>query len=231
MRLHRFYVSQPLGEEVVIDDVSLGNQWMNVFRYSVGDFVILFNGEGYDFTYLLASLSKKSSSLIRTKQSPSYMPKHQISLCLSLIKKDLFELAVQKATELGVTRIIPIVSSHSQIRNISHDRLQKIVIEASEQCGRGDIPTIAPTTDLRKTLEGLTDKEYPVLLQMGGTPLYEVHKKKVDKEVVLFIGPEGGWSKEDLTLMEDMKVKSYSLGETVLRAETAAIVAVAVLNL
>ncbi len=231
MRLHRFYVSQPLGEEVVIDDVSLGNQWMNVFRYSVGDFAILFNGDGYDYTFSLASLSKKSCSLIRTKQSPSYMPKRQITLCLSLIKKDLFELAVQKATELGVTHIIPIVSTHSQIKNISHDRLQKIVIEASEQCGRGDIPTIAPTSDLHTTLINLTNTQCPVLLQIGGTPLYEVHKKRGDKEVVLFIGPEGGWSKEDIILLETMRIPAYSLGETTLRAETAAIVAVAVLNL
>lgn len=231
MRLHRFYVSQPLGEEVVINDVSLGNQWMNVFRYSIGDFVILFNGDGYDYTYSLLSLSKKSCSLIRTKQSSYYGKKRALTLCLSLIKKDLFELAVQKATELGVTRIIPIVSTHSQIKNISHERLQKIVIEASEQCGRGDIPIIAATTDLHTTLYELTDTEYPVLLQMGGTPLYDVHTKKGGKEVVLFIGPEGGWSKEDITLMKDMGIPNYSLGETVLRAETAAIVAVAVLNL
>ena len=119
MRLHRFYVLQPLGEEVVIDDVSLINQWTKVFRYQEGNFVVLFNGDGYDYHYSLTSVTKKTCVLTRTKQTPSYIPKQKITLCLPVIKKDNFELAVQKATELGVTKIIPILSEHSEKKNLS----------------------------------------------------------------------------------------------------------------
>ena len=102
MRLHRFYVSQPLGEEVVIDDVSLVKQWIHVFRYAPGDFVILFNGDGYDHHYSLVTTTKTSCSLIRTKQFPSYIPKQQLTLCLSLIKKMLLNLLYKKQLNLAL---------------------------------------------------------------------------------------------------------------------------------
>ena len=231
MRLHRFYVSQPLGEEVVIDDVSLVKQWIHVFRYAPGDFAILFNGDGYDHLYSLVTTSKTSCSLIRTKQSPSYIPKQQLTLCLSLIKKDAFELAVQKATELGVTRIIPMISTRSQIQNISDSRLTKIAIEASEQCGRGDIPVLLPPTDISTILNDLTDSQLPLCINMGGTPLCDMTHVTSSKELLIFIGPEGGWSSDVLETMKSSGIESYSLGATVLRAETAAIVAVAVLSI
>ena len=144
MRLHRFYVSQPLGEEVVIEDSLTIKQWLKVFRYDVGDFVILFNGDGYDYSYSLQTITKQSCTLARKKHDVSYLPTKKITLCLSLIKKDNFELVVQKATELGVSTIIPIITSRSEKKNLSFERLEKIVREASEQCGRGDIPMIKP---------------------------------------------------------------------------------------
>ena len=232
MRLHRFYVSQPLGEEVVIDDVSQVFQWTNVFRYTEGDFVILFNGDGNDCSYSLKNISKKSCTLTRTKQDVSYIPTKKITLCLSLIKKDNFELVVQKATELGVTTIIPVLSSRSEKKNLSYERLEKIAKEAGEQCGRGDIPVIKTIVTLKEALGTLTDQHYPLVLSMGGVPLLTAKDTfNEDKELMLFIGPEGGFSSEDMNYFKECLVAEYSLGKTVLRAETAAIVAVALLSL
>ena len=225
MRLHRFCVSQPLGEEVVIEDVSLVHQWTNVFRYRQGDFVILFNGNGHDYRYLLKEITKTSCYLALVETTSSYIPSQKISLCLSIIKKDNFELATQKATELGVTSIIPILSSRSEKKNLSLDRLKKIVIEASEQCGRGDIPFISPIITLEEALASITPHQHGVVLNMGGTSFATAKNDIKNKETVLFVGPEGGWSDEDLLLIRKRGVQEYSLGESVLRAETAAIAA------
>jgi 16S rRNA (uracil1498-N3)-methyltransferase len=219
MRLHRFYVLQPLGEEVVIDDVSLISQWTKVFRYQEGDFVVLFNGDGYDNCYSLDTITKKSCSLTRTKQSPSYIPQQRITLCLSLIKKDNFELAVQKATELGVTNVIPVLSSRSEKKNLSFERLGKIAIEASE------------LQDLSSVLLSLTENQTAIYFDMDTEALLSKKEELKNKDLFVFIGPEGGWGPEDLALMNQYSVSGYSLGKTVLRAETAAIAACSLLTI
>ena len=117
MRLHRFYVEQPLGEEVVIDDVSTIKQWAKVFRYSQGDFVILFNGDGKDYHYVLEVLTQKECTLARVKSASAYIPSKKTYLYLSIIKKDNFEMVVEKASELGVTDIVPIISRFTEKKN------------------------------------------------------------------------------------------------------------------
>ena len=227
MRLHRFYVSQPLGEEVVIADVSLVKQWSKVFRYKKGDFVVLFNGDGHDVTYCIDTLSANSSVLVKTKSSPSYIPHKKLTLYLSVIKKDNFELVVQKATELGVTSIVPIISERSEKKNLSDERLNKIALEASEQCGRGDIPTISPIITLFEALKNIDSNNVTFVLQMGGVSLHAARTQQRNTEmspISLFIGPEGGWSEKEENLFKERGLVSVSLGATVLRAETAAIV-------
>lgn len=225
MRLHRFYVSQPLGEEVVIDNVSLVSQWTKVFRYTPGDFVILFNGDGNEHHYSLNTISKNACTLTRTKSESSKIPLKKITLYLSLIKKDNFELAAQKATELGVAQIVPVLSERSEKKNLSLDRLEKITIEASEQCGRGDIPTLSPIITLEEALSSLPKISHAVYFDINGGELRNLIANH--EELDIFIGPEGGWGELDLNLFKKHTIQSASLGENVLRAETAAIVACA----
>jgi 16S rRNA (uracil1498-N3)-methyltransferase len=227
MRLHRFYVSQPLGEEVVIENVSLVSQLTKVFRYTHGDLLILFNGDGYDYCYSIEDYTKKSVTLIHTETTPSYIPHQKITLCLSVIKKDNVELVVQKTTELGVTTIIPILTSRSEKKNISHERLLKIASESAEQCGRGDVPHISPVISLKKSLENITPEQEAFFFNMNGAPFSSVKTFFKHKELVFFIGPEGGFSEEDISLMKQHGLRGCSLGKTILRAETAAITCIA----
>ena len=232
MRLHRFYVSQPLGEEVVIADVSIVKQWSKVFRYKKGDFVILFNGNGDDVTYNIDNISNTSCSLILKNRTPSYIPSKNITLYLSIIKKDNFELVVQKATEIGVTSIIPILSKHSEKKSLNAERLNKTAIEASEQCGRGDIPTILPIVSLKDALSIELPDEVSYVLQMSGTPVSNIDIQKnikQNKSIAFFVGPEGGWSEDEEKLFKNKKIESISIGKTTLRAETAAVVGCALL--
>ena len=228
MRLHRFYVLQPLGEEVVISDSSVLKQWKNVFKYTPGVFVALFNGDGCDYVYSIESISSKECTLTLTKHSPVYMPKKKVTLYLSVIKKDNFELVAQKATELGVTKIVPILSARSEKKNLNDERLQKIAVEASEQCGRGDVPEIAPIVKLEQAINSLNSNETTLVLQMGGLSFNEESLKEklsTSNSINLFIGPEGGWDPLEEDLFTKHEVALVSLGNTVLRAETAAIVA------
>lgn len=228
MRLHRFYVSQPLGEDVVIDDVSIINQWLKVFRYKKSDLVILFNGSGFDTTYLISSISLKECTLTKKESTPSYSPHKKVRLFLSLIKKDLFELAVQKATEIGVTDVVPVISERSLDKNLNEERLRKITIESAEQCLRGDIPSISKTITCSNAIESISPTDISIYLDKDGIPYKDlVLQKKIhtSNSINLFIGPEGGWTDKEINTFNDNAITCVSLGDTTLRAETAAIVA------
>ena len=233
MRLHRFYVTQPLGEEVVIDNVSLIKQWAKVFRYKKGDFVILFNGEALDVTFSINVISNKICTFTRNGSVISYIPKKKIVLYLCIIKKDNFDLVVQKVTELGVSLIVPVISERSEKKDINFDRLLRIITEASEQCGRGDIPTLAPVISLVSAVEDGLSNDASFVLQMDGEDIFTT---TIQKEIAtrnsfsFFVGPEGGWTDTEMKLFKEKGIIGVSLGKTTLRAETAAIVGTAFLS-
>jgi 16S rRNA (uracil1498-N3)-methyltransferase len=234
MRLHRFYVSQPLGEEVVIENSLTIKQWLKVFRYEVGDFVILFNGDGYDYTYSLVTTSPSSCMLSLSDKREVTLTSRKSFLFLSVIKKDLFELVTEKATEAGITDIVPLVTEHTEKKNLNTERLHTIIKEATEQCGRNDLPTLhEPTTfaDSFSFLKGNNiTPENTYVTTLFGAPLRDVLQKRISSEhsnqaspIAFFVGPEGGWSDGEEKAIKDSGVTSVSLGTTVLRAETAGI--------
>ncbi len=177
----------------------------------------------------------------------------EVSLYLSLIKKSNFELAVEKCTEIGVTEIYPIISersdpSHSawagQEKNIL--RLNKIVKEASEQSGRLILPTVFPIMSLEQAVSQVIKegKEGVVFHTVSDSndspkniPTNSLHLKKTNhsescpndfgRAICLFVGPEGGWTEKEMNLFKQNNFQIKSLGINILRAETAAIIAVA----
>lgn len=231
MRLHRFYVSQPLGEEVVIDDVSTIKQWLKVFRYTQGDFVILFNGDHNDYTYSLREASLQTCLLTLVQKTPLHVPARRSFLFLAVIKKDLFELVVEKATECGVTDIVPLITTHTEKKNLNTDRLQTIIKEASEQSGRGSLLllhetcTLSEALDMTKALRIAPTNTFATTL--FGKKIQSILKERLSllekMDTAFLVGPEGGWSHEEEHLFEKENLNRISLGETVLRAETAGI--------
>lgn len=234
MRLHRFYVEQSLGEVIVIQRKELLEQWSKVLRYKRGSQVIIFNGEGVDVTYVLDTISPSEVTLLAQSRTPAYIPIRKVCLCVSIVKKDTFELITQKATELGVTTIIPILSDRSEKKNINIERLATIVREGSEQCGRGDIPTVLEIHSLEKALLYTENSTHSFVCDTFGTtlPLQEALASiSKNSDIALFIGPEGGWTDAEREHFIAHHVQPVSLGKTVLRAETAAIVACAYTSL
>jgi len=244
MRLHRFYIEEklrdlPAGRQVQIFDEAILHQMKNVFRLEVGDKVIFFDGQekerGKDYECNIELLSKKEGKFIVEKINENFIPERKVTLYISLIKKENFELTIEKATELGVSKIVPIITERVQKKNIDLDRCRRIIKEASEQCGRGDLPEIIEPMNLEEIFT--EDVSNLIAFDMSGEnfktyQLINLPRRQAGlKTYQLLIGPEGGWSDEELNIFKDKKIKMYSLGNTVLRAETAAIVASAfVLN-
>ena len=196
-----------------------------------GDEAVLFDGSGSDHKAVIVNFFDDDGVVFRLGETfPSrFMPARKIYLCAAVVKKDNFELIVEKATELGVTDIIPVLAEHSEKKSLNMERLNKIAIEASEQSGRGDVPAVHPIVDLKQAIDDLK--------KVKGLKLVAFHAEgdasnrsdlSGNVPLALFVGPEGGWSPEEITLFHKENVDIVCLGSQVLRAETAVIAALSV---
>jgi len=194
--------------------------------------------------------SKDKSPKTPKKESVSEIEqsKTRVTLLLALIKNDNFDLVLQKATELGVSEVVPIITERTIKKDINMVRSQRILVEASEQCGRSDVPVINPIkklADAVRELSSVVGGEGRVsgkaengadkgsvgvfVCNQNGLNINDVLKKKNSyTDLIFLIGPEGGWSPKEIKLFEDSKIKSVKINQNVLRAETAAIALLAV---
>ena len=148
---------------------------------------------------------------------------------MAMIKKDNFEWVAQKATELGVTNIIPLLCEHSEKRKLNMDRMRTIAIEASEQSGRGDIPVIHDPIKIGDVLQSGMLPQEKVLFHPDGIPFDQYKHGTLASSVALFVGPEGGFSDKEIALCKIYNMPVVTLGKQILRAETAGIAVSALL--
>jgi 16S rRNA (uracil1498-N3)-methyltransferase len=222
MRLHRFFVQQEIGDQdsVVIRDSDFFHQIKNVFRFTTGGQIILFDNSGYEYHTLIASLEKGevNCSIVSRKTSKGE-PARELHLFCSIIKKDKFEWILEKGTELGVSRFVPLLSDRSEKKDLNMERAQKILIESAEQSGRTMVPMIAPIMNF----EGALATDFPCFAFHPKADVFTVEHAGKISPLGIFIGPEGGWTERELFLFKKHNIKIYSLGAQVLRAETAAV--------
>ena len=223
MRLHRFFVEEDIpaeGEFSVVNETLL-NQWRNVLRMEDGNNVILFSGDGSESLCSFVSLTKKSAIVKVIERKQGLKPSRDVTLYMALIKKDNFELVLEKATELGVTRIVPVQASRSEKKGVNYERAEKILREAAEQSGRATIPTMGEIIDIDKVpSEGLV-----VFDPRGEISSHDFFAKNTTTPVSVFIGPEGGFTDAEMELFRARNIPVVSTGTQILRAETGAIVA------
>ncbi|MCH5160877.1 MAG: 16S rRNA (uracil(1498)-N(3))-methyltransferase [Clostridiales bacterium] len=199
-------------------------------RVRVGDYITVFDGKGVECSCKVTSVNKDKTCLeiIDTRENVGET-KTEYSLYLSVIKQDRFELAVQKATELGVSNIIPVYSSYTQrVGNLNIDRLHKIAISACEQCGRSKVPTIEQPIEFDELLERTkhTHMIFPWEREMHGSLMEAIDNSK---SVSVFVGPEGGITEQEKIALVNAGAHSVTLGPRILRAETAAITTLSVI--
>lgn len=233
MKLHRFFIEQPLGEEIVVKEKKLIHQWNNVLKFKKGESLILFNSShNKDYTYSIVTITKNEANLHLQDEDSNLNQKEEenaVNLCISLIKKDNLDLILQKCTELGVSEYTPLISDRVEKKNISSwnkERGEKIIIEAVEQSGWGNIPKINDPIKLEDLLKNLDNKggiENVIVMDISDNKKDTFNYKKETKKYLL-VGPEGGWTEEERELFRKYKLNTLSFGKNVLRAETAAIV-------
>ncbi len=221
MRVHRFYTPQlELKKDFWLHDEALLWQWNRVLRFSEGQELVLFDGQQTDRLYRVAKITNKEAHLTLVTEIERNLPKQHVYLFWSLLKKDNNELILQKATELGVTNFVPLITDRTIKKDFNHERAQKIVSEAAEQCWRSDIPSVREPVHIKKALAEYDDVKIYVCHQGN-------QKITLDSEskIGFVIGPEGGWSSDELQFFANNDYQSIGLGDFTLRAETAAIIA------
>jgi 16S rRNA (uracil1498-N3)-methyltransferase len=230
MRLHRFFINQNIGQSqfVTVPSVELLHQLQHVFRFDIGTNVILNDGSEFDHLSSIESFGKDSVTFSILKSVKNInVPSREVYLFVSLTKKDTFEWVIQKASEIGVSRIIPIISERSEKKSINFERAKKIIIEASEQSGRAVLPRLYEVMTLDSALS-----QYDIPCVTLHTEAEQYTDKDFGTGVVgAYIGPEGGWSDRELEMFRNKNIKIVSLGKTVLRSETACIAILALLLL
>lgn len=226
MKLNRFFTEEKIGENksIVISRSTLVNQLKNVFRLVKDDEVVLFDNSGFDYRVSIESYGNDTVSFnVKEVSQNMVVPLRETYLFVSLVKKDNFEWISQKATELGVSHIIPLVSERTEKKDINIERVKKIIAEAAEQSGRGTLPILYEVTTLDSALS-----TYGHIKSIAWHTLApKFVSQDVDDSIGAYIGPEGGWSPAEIDLFKGHGVKTKSLGPQVLRSETAVIAVLA----
>ena len=223
MRFHRFYTDIPISSDTFdVNNKDLIHQWRSVFRYNVGGQVIMFDGSGTDYFCMISSLRPTGATLmVVSKKVIDFSTRKNLWLCVGLIKKDNFELVVEKAVELGVSHIVPIICERSEKRKLNFERLKKIIIESTEQSGRGDLLSVEKIMTTQEVLDtGILPQE-KVVMHPSGISFKQYKDSTNQFSFGVFVGPEGGFSDKEIALFKKYNMPVVSLGTQILRAETA----------
>jgi len=204
----------------------------DVLRFRGGEEIRVFDGAGREFFCTVENISKKETSLNIIAETAPAAPESDLDLTLAvaLLKGEKFDLVVQKAVELGVTKLVPLNTRRADVKpteaSRKQERWQKIVLEASKQTGRARLmQTEMPVAfeEFIKTAEGAR----LLFAERGGAPFSAV---KADKKITALVGSEGGWETSEIEFAAARGFQIITLAGRILRAETAAIAVSAILQ-
>jgi 16S rRNA (uracil1498-N3)-methyltransferase len=213
-----------------------------VLRLRPGDRVHVFNGVGKEFDCSIEESRKDSARLkVLTEVIPARPESPlQMTLALALLKSDKFDLVVQKATELGVISIVPVATRLADVRlrddsdsNKRVIRWQRIALEASKQSGRALVPEVVQPSSFAKLVQGADfSGEQRLMFSERDGQLLEMNDNVngEQRRITALVGPEGGWTDEELSMARESNWRVVTLGGRTLRAETAAITVVVLLQ-
>lgn len=238
MPISRIYQATALavGKKCRLDDKA-SHHLARVLRAAAGDELILFNGAGGEYAAIITHIDKKGVEVEMTSFSPREV-ESPIELCLAqgIARGEKMDFIIQKAVELGVTRIVPLLTERCNVR-LDQEREEKriqhwqsVIISACEQSGRNRLPMITPPITMEKWLPAIkADKKF--VLSPHVTEKLHPEKCRDRTSMVVLIGPEGGLSDQEVAMAVSYGFTAIHLGPRVMRTETAGVAALAVLQM
>jgi 16S rRNA (uracil1498-N3)-methyltransferase len=239
--MNRFFISQSdiRGDEVVLGGEQ-AHQIRNVLRIKPSERIIVLDNTGFEYEVIITDVGKeKTVGRIESRRAGAAEPQVRLILYQSLLARDKFELVLQKCTEVGVSQFVPVITQRSLVRDADAvtskklTRWRRIITEAAEQSHRSRIPDLSLPVQFEEALSQwnafdrcliASPQEQQMSMQKalsGG--------KQNPQTIALLIGPEGGFAEQEVSLAVEAGAKPVSLGPRILRTETAAIVAAALI--
>ncbi len=234
MQRHRFF-APPVSsfDSSIILDPDESHHLSRVLRLLPGAIVYSFDGKGAEYECEVKRVSKEHTELsIIARLSNEVESSLQLTLGQALVKGDKFDWIVQKATELGVTRLVPLLTEHSEFkkaegREARLQRWRRIALEATKQCGRRHLIEISEVQSFAQFCTPKADGLRLIFSERKGQPIAGIERAIA---VTIAIGPEGGWGEQELLQAEASGFIPIHLGNRILRTETAAVAAVAIVQ-
>jgi len=227
MKLHRFIGKYSLHKkQIEISDINIINQIKNVLRLKMGDDFIICDGKENEAMVKILDITKEQIIVNTIEMKERKDINKKVSLYLAILKKENFELAIQKAVEIGINEIHPIITERTIKMNLNYKRLEKIIKEASEQSGRTILPKIYPITSFKEAILNGKKNQVKIFFDLKENKDIKNYKKNNNKEksASIFIGPEGGFTINENNFAKENQYQILSLSQFTLRAETACII-------
>ena len=227
MALKSVYLPEPSISSGVIQVSGEEHRHLLVARAEAGELLEIFDGKGVVWTAAVVEVGKRQMFAKIENQRQVPPPDVELILGQALIRTASFELALEKAVEVGVTRIVPFVASRSNVASADrHERWHRIIVEAAKQSKRFYLPRLDAPVKFDQVL-CIPAASRVVFSERSGVPL----KSALTGSPVLFlVGPEGGWTDDELEAARDAGFQAVSLGSGILRSETAAIIGAALIR-
>ncbi|TIN09583.1 16S rRNA (uracil(1498)-N(3))-methyltransferase [Mesorhizobium sp.] len=233
-KMQRLFVPDDLGPDIEFEaSPQQGHYLMHVLRLGEGAEILLFNGRDGEWSASIAARSKKTVRLkVLALQRPQ-PPLPDLVYCFAPLKQGRLDYLVQKAVEMGAGVLQPVTTQHTQVAKPGIERLRANVVEAAEQCGILAVPEVREAEKIERLLAGW-DKERRLIFcdedASTNNPLPALQAVR-EKKLGLLVGPEGGFSDEERRMLRELPfVTAIPLGPRILRADTAAVAALAVIQ-
>ena len=236
--MRRFYASpESFQSKNVSLDFDESRHLREVLRLQKGDEVRVFDGEGKEFSCAVQETGTKKTSAVLSilHQTNPFSPESVLDLtvAVALLKGEKLETVVQKATELGVTKIVPLMTKRCDVKlknaadfDKRRERLRKIAVEAAKQCGRAKIMEVSPLTEFQSFIESAKAAKI-LFAEKNGESFAAI---RVEQKITVVIGAEGGWEDSEIEAAQRNNFQIITFGGRILRAETAAITIPAILQ-
>jgi 16S rRNA (uracil1498-N3)-methyltransferase len=212
---------------------------LNSMRLKENDKVVVFDGTGKEYTGFIKNARPKSLTVeIIKARSPKIETIPEITLAQAIPKKEKMDYVIEKATELGVHAIIPIITERTIVRLEKNRaankvvRWNKIAVAAAKQCGRRDVPEIKDVRKFYNVIDDIDKFDLALMAHLSEdtTPFKEAITEFTTGKIIIFIGPEGDFTPDEILMAKNTSCKFISLGNRVLKSDTAGVFALSVLN-